>query len=288
MSKPENKFTVLGLSFMMAVGLIGHNASAGEGAKAVKLKNIAAKVVVTPEARSDVALSVYYGNSKLPKILLRHDNGALVADGQLKKKHLNCHGNEAVSVPDYGRVAKEDLPTIIIKVPMDFEISSSGASFGQIGAADSLSLASGGCGTWDIASVTNTAKIALGGSGDIRSGAAKAYELAIGGSGDIDVGAAQSLKLSIGGSGRAKIAKLNGPAKIAIAGSGEAIIADGLVSDLDVSIAGSGDVLINAEVKDIQLSIAGAGDVRIAKHTGTLKKSVLGSGGVTVGPVKID
>jgi len=260
----------LGLSIAAFVGLIGVGANAADGQGSVKLKNIAANVVVTPEARSDVALSVFYGVSKLPKIMVRMDSGTLVADGQLDKKNINCHGSEAVSVSGHGRMSLSELPTIIIKVPMDAKISASGASYGKIGPSTNLSFASGGCGQWDAANITNNAKLAIGGSGDIYTGAT------------------QSLKLAIGGSGKAVVGKLNGPAKISIGGSGGGFIKDGLVTELDVAIGGSGDVVINAEVKDIKLSVAGSGDVRIAKHTGTLKKAIIGSGNIKIGPVSID
>lgn len=278
----------LGLSLAAFVGLIGVGAEAADGQGSVKLKNIAANVVVTPEARSDVALSVFYGASKLPKIMVRMDSGTMVADGQLDKKNINCHGSEAVTVSGHGRMPLSELPTIIIKVPMDAKISASGASYGKIGPSTNLSFATGGCGQWDAANITNHAKLAIGGSGTIRTGTAASYSLAIGGSGDIYTGATQSLKLAIGGSGKAVVEKLNGPAKISIGGSGGGFIKDGLVTELDVAIGGSGDVVINAEVKDIKLSVAGSGDVRIAKHTGTLKKAIIGSGNIKIGPVSID
>jgi hypothetical protein len=278
----------LRVSIAVLTGLVSNVAMAADGEGAVKLKNIAAKVIVTPEARSDVSLSVYYGSSKLPKILVRTDSGTLVADGQLDKKSINCYGSDSVKVSGHGRLPLSELPTIIVKVPMDAKISVSGASFGKIGPSTNLSLATGGCGQWDAANIANNAKLAIGGSGTVRMGNASAFELAIGGSGDIYTGATQSLKLAIGGSGKAVIGKLNGPAKISIGGSGEGFIKDGLITELDVAIAGSGDVVINAEVKDIKLSVAGSGDVRIAKHTGSIKKSIIGSGGVKIGPVTID
>ena len=115
----------------LALGMAGAATASTE----VELKDVAARVVVTPENRTDVDLKVAYGKAQLPQIMVHTVGSKLVADGKLKGKHLQCKGGNAVSVDGVGTVASSDLPTIYIKVPLNASVSAGGATFGQLGAS---------------------------------------------------------------------------------------------------------------------------------------------------------
>jgi len=53
--------------------------------------------------------------------------------------------------------------------------------------------------------------------------------------------------------------------------------------DLEVNIAGSGDVRFGGEAKSLEVKIVGSGDVRVKTVSGNISKSVMGSGNVLVG-----
>ncbi|MEI9985451.1 MAG: DUF2807 domain-containing protein [Aliidongia sp.] len=104
-------------------------------------------------------------------------------------------------------------------------------------------------------------------------------------------------------SGDLALDHLDGPAKIDIRGSGNAIIAAGTLPSLAVEIRGSGDVKlgsgeigtvtaniagsgtvhIDGTVKDATLSTTGSGDIEIAKATGTVQQHKTGSGEIRIG-----
>ncbi len=114
-------------------------------------------------------------------------------------------------------------------------------------------------------SMTTIRSLAIGGSGNITTrdafnGLGK-VEMAIGGSGNIEMaGSASELNVSIAGSGNVRGEKLRAEnCEVSIAGSGDCMIEVG--EQLDVSIAGSGDVKYRGNPK-VRTSIAGSGNVR--------------------------
>ncbi|MTI30139.1 head GIN domain-containing protein [Xanthovirga aplysinae] len=111
----------------------------------------------------------------------------------------------------------------------------------------------------------NQLNLSIAGSGDIifENQQVKALRASIAGSGNINVeGQTDRLKLSIAGSGKFKAYDLKAKmASISIAGSGrsEVFVED----DLDVRVAGSGDVYYQGEPR-VSISSAGSGKVRKA------------------------
>ena len=106
--------------------------------------------------------------------------------------------------------------------------------------------------------------------------------LSIGGSGEIigedtfnNLG---EVKFSIAGSGMIEFKGSASSAKVNIAGSGDARLADMELGDCKVSIAGSGDAMVDVS-GDLNISIAGSGDVRY-KGSPKVKSSIAGSGNV--------
>lgn len=106
--------------------------------------------------------------------------------------------------------------------------------------------------------------LSIGGSGKIISKSSfenlDDLKMSIGGSGTIEFsGSAQNVEVSIAGSGDVKASGLRSETcKVSIAGSGDCYIEAG--ERLDVSIAGSGDVHYKGRPR-VKSSIAGSGDV---------------------------
>jgi len=258
-------------------------AAGAQAATQVELKNMAARVIVTPENRSDVQLTVNYGKADLPKILVTTTGDKLVASGQLRKRSYSCARNQTVRIDGKGAVAVSDLPVVYLRVPMDARVASEGAVYGRIGATKTLEFALGGCGDWTTDTVQGKAELNIGGSGSIRAADAAEAEVAVGGSGDIYLARVKSLSGAIGGSGSINVAEVAGPVEIAIGGSGDVRIEKGVAPKVDVSIAGSGNVRFGGEAGDVDVSIVGAGDVSVRKVTGRVSRSVMGSGRVHIG-----
>ncbi|MDC7681973.1 DUF2807 domain-containing protein [Asticcacaulis sp. BYS171W] len=265
----------------VAVSTLALAAAQAHAATEVELKNVAARVIVTPEDRSDVKLTVAYGKAQLPKILIATRGDRLIANGQLGKS-VHCAGGNA-RINGKGTFAQNDLPVIHIRVPRDAKVAAGGAVYGRIGATRSLEFALGGCGDWSVDDVEKKAELSIGGSGTVRARNVGEAEIAVGGSGDVYAGRVGKLEGAIGGSGSINVNEINGPVEIAIGGSGDVKIDKGISPKVEVSIAGSGNVRFNGEARDVELSVVGAGDVTIRKVTGRVSKSVMGSGNVHIG-----
>lgn len=285
------------LSLTAAVGALLASAAMASAAQAgeVEIRNAVARVVVIPEDRTDVQVTVDQGASGLPAIEVRRRGDNVIIEGGLRRRIQNCRSDDFVADPtqmpsgvsvdvrNHGRVEMAQAPLIVIRTPMNVDIDADGAVWGAIGRANSVELGAGGCGDWSVANVENGLSVAIGGSGDVRTGSAQALEAAVGGSGDVRTGPVSSADLAIGGSGDITVASIDGSADIAIGGSGEVRINGGRAPALDIAIGGSGTVIFAGEAGDVDATIAGSGDIRISRVTGRVERVVLGSGDIRIG-----
>ena len=287
-----HKFSVAAvLGALAASAAFASSAQAGE----VEIRNAVARVVVIPEDRSDIQVTVDQGSSGLPAIEVRRRGDDVFIEGGLRRRIRDCRSDAFVADPtqmpsgvtvdvrDHGRVEMAQAPLIVIRTPLDVNVDAEGAVWGAVGRADSVELGAGGCGDWSVGNVRGTLSVAIGGSGDVRTGTAQALEAAIGGSGDVRTGAVTSAELAIGGSGDITVASVDGSTDIAIGGSGEVTINGGRAPAMDIAIGGSGTVIFNGEAGDVDATIAGAGDIRIARVTGRVERTILGSGDIRIG-----
>lgn len=108
-------------------------------------------------------------------------------------------------------------------------------------------------------------------------------ELSVSGSGSIvgetDFKNLDDLEVSIAGSGDVTLDGSGEDLEVSIAGSGDVDMAGFKVDDCEVSIAGSGDCEINVS-GSLQVSIAGSGDVKYKGDPDKVKSSIAGSGDV--------
>lgn len=304
---------VLAFGVASAALLAATAASAAE--TRVEIKDAVARVVIVPEARSDVKVSFKTTNASLP-LTVRVDGDKTIVDGDLdgplgKGRIRNCrsiNGVVSVDIAGVGKVAWDDMPQIVIQVPMDARVGAGGAVFGSVGRSNSLTLSNAGCGEWTVANVAGALSINLAGSGDVKAGSAGSADIKVAGSGDVaTTGVRGKLEASVAGSGDlvagpvggaltirtmgsgdTDVASVNGDVDINIAGSGDALIRGGRAGAVTVSIAGSGDVQFAGAATTVTARVAGSGDIRLASVSGDIKKSVVGSGDVRVGPFTID
>jgi hypothetical protein len=267
-----------------ALGFAGTAAAADPS---VKIKDAAARVVVIPEARSDVKVEFLTTNRSLP-LTIRQRGSETIVDGNLKRNRINgCNsvmGKTVIHVRGVGDVKWEDIPQIVIRTPLNVEIGANGAVFGSVGRTDSLELGNAGCGDWTVANVKGKLELSQAGSGDAKAGSAGSAEINIAGSGDVttqEIGG--DLEINIAGSGGVKAASVAGALEANIAGSGDIVVAGGHSRSVEMSILGSGVVDFGFVSLKVDVSVAGSGDVRIARAEGPVSKSVAGSGEVIIG-----
>lgn len=270
----------------VAVGAMAVAISGVAAAADVEIRNAAARVTVIPEARSDIAVSIYRTHPRLP-LRVYHEGDTVRIDGGLGIRSPNCRsifGRKGVSVWGAGFTPFEAMPQVLIRTPMNVKVKAGGAVFGAIGRADSVELANAGCGDWTVANVSGPADVRVAGSGDVRAGSVGSAEVRISGSSDISFNDVRNgLTSATSGSGDLRAGVVNGPMHVRVAGSGDVIARGGQVTDMVVSVAGSGDVRFGGVAQSLQAAVAGSGDVNVGRVTGTVSKHVAGSGSVTVG-----
>ena len=252
----------------------------------LRIEHAAMRVVIIPEARSDIEVSVARGNARLP-LVVTHAGDSVTIDGKLFTPVLNCQGGwggRSVYIWGVGSVAYNDLPQMIVRTPMTVRVEAGKAVFGVIGRSEAVDLSNSGCGDWTVADVSGRLRAEISGSGDVKAGRAQSAVLHISGSGDIATqGIAMGLQTSTSGSGDISVATVGGPLEVSIAGSGDVRIHGGQVSDMRARIAGSGDIAFQGVAESLNANVAGSGDIFAAKVTGPVEKHVAGSGDVRVG-----
>jgi len=272
------------LAALAATGLA--MAAGGAQAASVEVKDAVARVVVIPEARSDIKVEFLTSNPSLP-LKVRTLGDRVIVDGDLDRRIRSCHSNGTnirVRVSGVGDVAYEDMPQIVIRTPKDVNFGAGGAVFGSIGKSTSLDLSNAGCGDWTVANVAGKMKINQAGSGNTVTGSSGEAILRIAGSGDVRTGeVAGAMTADVAGSGDINTLSISGPLNIKMAGSGDVRIAGGHATEMSVSIAGSGDVSLDGVADSLRARIAGSGDVHVKQVNGPISKAVVGSGGVSIG-----
>jgi hypothetical protein len=254
-------------------------------AREVQLRDLAAIVLVTPQAREDVAL-VITNPGPLPNPDLRLSGNRLIVDGKQRRNVRSCDGERdefEVVLSGRGRLGARQLPVIEIRVPRAAVVSASGAVSLRVGAAESAQITVSGCGDAEIESVAGEADITVAGNSSVRLYQAGSARIAIAGAGDVEIGAVLAgLTASIAGAGDLSAQRVDGPTNLAVQGAGDVHIRDGRADVLTIVIAGAGDVVHNGSARQLDATIVGAGDVRVRRVDGEINRRVLGGGEVIV------
>lgn len=209
----------------------GALASAGAAhAATLEIQNAAVRVVVIPEARADVSVTVVHANPRLPLKVSTGPLGEVIVDGGLGygwfwQRPVTCGPAGPggwMDVWGVGPVAYEDLPQVVARVPLDAQVRSTAAVFGAISAANNLDLDNASCGEWVVDNVRDRLSVRNSGSGRVRAGEAGEMALAASGSGSILTRAAvRGLDARVSGSGGVRVEQASGPVQARVSGSGD-------------------------------------------------------------------
>jgi hypothetical protein len=255
-------------------------------APSVQVRGAAARLVIVPEARRDIAVSLTHADPRLPLRITRLGDRIFIT-GDVGHRVHGCRtpaGRRGVAIWGRGAIPYEQLPTLVIRAPLAVRLSAGEAVFGEIGRSASVDFTNQGCGDWTIGDVQGRLRLNQAGAGDARSGSAGSADLSVEGSGGIATGQIRNgLTTVSSGSGAIVVAAVFGPVDARVAGPGGITLAYGSVSAMTVSIAGSGAVTLRGVARTLKASIAGSGDVTVDKVTGPVTKQVFGSGAVRVG-----
>lgn len=258
-------------------------------AQPVRLLDVAARVTIVPENRSDVAVEVRAGAGDVAAPRVVRSGSVVTVQGVLPAEINGCHGMRAgtdrgtVKLKGRRNVAVKDLPLIVLRTPLDIDVSVVGAAVGTVGRARSVKLRTEGCGNWSAGGTAELFDVASQGMGDVTVGSTGALRVSLEGMGDVEAGPTRSLQASLAGLGDVRVAGLNGPADVSIEGMGGVKIAKGRATTFKASLEGMGGVRFNGTAERLDATVDGMGRVRVAKVTGQVNRRVSGFGRVKVG-----
>lgn len=259
---------------------------AAHAAPSVEIRGAAARVMVIPQARTDIEVTLVRANTRLP-IQMRRLGDNLYVYGNVSRRVHGCRGiqgGKTVAIWGLPAIPVDQLPVLVIRTPLIVRLSAGDAVFGEIQPSASVDFTNKGCGDWVIGNVGGRLRLNQAGAGDTRIGSSGSSALSIAGSGGISTGEIRGgLTAVSSGSGDIAVASVSGPVDARIAGAGNIKLASGSVTAMTVSIAGSGAVTLHGTARTLSASIAGKGDVSVTKVTGLVTKQVFGAGAVRVG-----
>jgi hypothetical protein len=259
----------------------------------VEFRDMVARVVVTPEDRSDVDIRVHYGKAKVPTLMVSRKGNVTTLNGHVpnaqRSRTINLRfdvnfadtatltGRSSVNVNGVGDVAINDLPTVYVRVPQNAVIKDSATTFGAIGPAASLDFILNGPGEWTVASVSGPLNIIDSGAGNIHVGSAGDAIIDNLGAGDIDIGATRKLKVSLIGSGNFSVTSAT---DTEVQSQGSGAVSLGHVQSLKASLNGSGNLAVQTIGGGFTLSNNGSSDVGVDRVNGPVVLDMAGSGDV--------
>jgi hypothetical protein len=257
-----------------------------QGAPRLAIRAAAAHVVIIPEARSDIQVTMIKARRELP-IRISRAGDLTTITGDVAHRVRGCSmlaGGQAVRIHGLGGIEAADLPQIVVRMPLQVRVEASDAVSGEIGRAASVDFENRGCGDWTVANTRGRLRFSQVGSGDVRAGQTGAADLSVAGGGSIAVRkVAGPLTAISSGDGAIMVDAVEGPLIARVAGSGDVVVRAGRAAQLNVSVAGSGAVRFGGDAGGVTASVTGSGHISIAHARGPVSKRVFGAGEIAVG-----
>lgn len=260
----------------------------------IELRDMVARVVITPEDRSDVDIRVRYGKVKVPTLMVSQRGNVTVLNGHLSNPsrgtgfnfRINVHNDDDVSVSGgkvhisgIGMVNVADLPLVFVRVPVNAVVKDSAYTFGRIGPSKSLDFIMNGSGEWAVEPVEGQLSIINSGSGSINVSTAGDSIVDNMGSGDINLGTVRNLKAVLTGSGNFKVSQSNGT-MLQNQGSGDVTLSR--TGAIKAQLNASGDLSLGNVMGSLTLVNSGSSDVNVGRVNGPVSLDLAGSGDVSI------
>ncbi|MBV8594242.1 MAG: hypothetical protein JOZ27_08085, partial [Caulobacteraceae bacterium] len=259
---------------------------AAAAAPTLEIRDAAARVVILPESRRDIEVMVLKTAPRLPLKIRRLGERTFILGGLTHRFRGCAVAGGRARVRLWGRedVAVDDLPAMLVRVPLSVRVVAGEAVFGDVGRAHALDLTHKGCGVWRVANVSGHLHLTQTGAGTIVAGSAAGAEANVEGPGRVTVLQATGRVSAVSsGSGVVRFGAVRGPAEFRVAGAGQVIADGGSAPLLRADIAGSGTIRFAGVAGALAATVAGPGEVRVARVTGPVSRRVFGAGEVRVG-----
>jgi hypothetical protein len=274
---------VAGLS-ALAAGPAAHAAEA-----TLVLDHVAARVVVVPEARTNIAAEVRAGKGDLPRPSLQASGTEMRVSGGLPEAVLKSCSRSGrgdsgtIRLHESRSVRVQDLPVVVVRTPMDLRIVADGAVIGEVGPARSMELVQKRCGDWRVGDVSDRFAATLEGRGDLDVGRTGRADLKLEGMGDVRIKSAGAFTASVEGLSKVTLGQVSGPVDVSLEGLGGVRINGGHATTFRASLEGMGSIRFDGVADSADASADGLGGIHIAEVRGPVRKSGSGLARVRVG-----
>jgi hypothetical protein len=270
-------------AFVAAITAVGMGA---RGAPRLAIRGATAHVVIIPEARSNIQVTMLKSRRDLPIRISRTGDLTIIA-GDVAHRVRGCAmlaRGPGVRLHGIGDVEEADLPQIVVRTPLDVRVIAADAVSGAVGRAASVDFENRGCGSWTLANVRGRLRFSQVGSGDVRAGQTGAADLSVAGGGSIAVRQVEGPLTAISsGEGAIIAGAIEGPLIARVAGSGDVVVRTGRAAQVNISVAGSGAVRFGGQAGAVSAEVTGSGHVSIAHAGGPVSRRVFGAGEIAVG-----
>ena len=273
----------------LACGLFAATTALGLGAEAaprLEIRGAAAHVVIIPEARGDIAVTLIRASHELPIRVTRTGETTLV-EGNVAHRVRGCPmlGQElGVRIRGLGNVEAFRLPSLVVRTPRAVRVIAGDGVSGFVGRAASIDIENRGCGAWTLANASGRVRFTQVGSGDDRMGRTGAADLSVDGEGSIAARAVGGpLTAVASGVGAITADSVDGALMARVAGSGGVLVRGGRAPQVNASVAGSGAVRFGGQAGAVNASVTGPGHISIARASGPVSRQVFGAGEIEVG-----
>ena len=272
---------------MRGAWVIGAAAAAlagGAEAAELVLDDVVARVVVIPEARSDIQVQVQPGRAQLPLRVDRSGANVRVSGGYEVNR---CSGRaEAMQVRVRGRgdFSMADAPVITVRAPRSVTIrKDGGAVVGSVGPTQDLTLSAGGCSRFTLGDVAGTLTLDQSGGASASINRARIARLRASGGGSIELQSTASLDADASGGGVVRVTSVSGPVSAEGSGGGGVKVAGGRTGLLRADASGGGWVDFDGVADALDANASGGGRVSVARVTGRVDRSSSGGGSISIG-----
>jgi hypothetical protein len=273
----------------LASGLIAATTALGleaDAAPRLEIRGAAAHVVIIPETRSDIAVTLIRASHELP-IRIQRSGEVTRVEGNVAHRVRGCPmlGKESgVRIRGLGNVEAIRLPSLVIRTPREVRVTAGDGVSGVVGRAASVDLENRGCGDWTLANASGRVRFTQVGSGEVRLGRTGAADLSVDGEGSIAARAVGGpLSAVSSGEGAITADSVDGSLVARVAGSGGVLVRGGRAAQVNVSVAGSGAVRFGGQAGAVNASVTGPGHISIARASGPVARQVFGAGEIAVG-----
>jgi hypothetical protein len=278
----------------LALMLVTDASAQGRDGPQIELRDMVARIVITPEDRSDVDIRVRYGAVKVPTLMVSQRGNVTVLNGHLSNPargtgfnfRINIHDDDDVSVnggkvhiSGIGMVNVSDLPLVFVRVPANAVVKDSAYSFGRIGPSKSLDFIMNGSGEWAIDPVGGQLSIINSGSGTINVSTAGDSIVDNMGSGDINLGTVRNLKAVLTGSGNFNVSQ---SANTLLQNQGSGDVTLSRTGAIKAQLNASGDLSLGNVMGGLTVINNGSSDINVGRVAGPVTLDLAGSGDVSI------